>query len=110
MVWELEGPMPILYRSNRLVVMHGPGPGTVHMHGFQYSGQRVTCDTDLRSIIREAFSVKEYQIAGPEWIGVNTYELTAVMPAGAEREKALGMLRTMLAERFGFQYHRERKD
>ena len=96
--------------TNQLV-SDGPGPAVrLHTHGFRYSGGRVTCDLTLKSIIQEAFSVKDFQIAGPSWIGVNTYDIAAVMPAGTTKETVRLMLRAMLAERFGLQYRREQKD
>jgi uncharacterized protein (TIGR03435 family) len=90
--------------------MTGPGASVVHTFSWRYSGQRVSCDLPLKSIVEEAFSLKDYQIDGPDWLAKKTYALSALMPAGTTRETAPLMLRSMLKERFGFRYHREQKD
>jgi uncharacterized protein (TIGR03435 family) len=94
--------------TNRVVLMHGQSVA-VNLRGVTYAGRRVTCNTDLRSILREAYSVKDYQIVAPEWLSSNTYEVIAVMPEGATREDARRMLQMMLEERFGLRLRRENK-
>lgn len=97
--------------TNQLVVSYGPSPPVaLHTRNFRYSGGRVTCDLTLKAVIQEAFSVRDFQIAAPDWIATNTYDVAAVMPVGTTKETARLMLRAMLAERFGLQYRRERKD
>ncbi len=80
------------------------------LYGFRYSGLRVICDQQLSDIIQEAYSVRDFQIVGPDWLGTLTYAVDAVMPAGATKDSARLMLRTMLEERFGLRFHREQKD
>jgi uncharacterized protein (TIGR03435 family) len=83
---------------------------TFHTRSFRYSGERVTCDLPLRSILAEAFSVKEFQIVGPGWIANSTYEVNAVAPPGATKETLRSMLQTMLEQRLGVVYRREQSE
>jgi uncharacterized protein (TIGR03435 family) len=91
-------------------VMYGSGMVKPHTFPFRYSGQHLTCDLSLREIIGEAFSVKDFQIAGSGWMATQTYEIAALMPPGTTKDRARLMLQTMLEERFGLRFHREQKD
>ena len=76
--------------------------------GLRVVGRRVTVtDNTLKDLIRIAWQVKEHQISGPSWIAVEKYEIAALMPAGADRAQAPEMLRTLLAQRFQLELHRE---
>jgi uncharacterized protein (TIGR03435 family) len=92
-------------------ISYGPSaPFVVQTHNFRYAGDRVTCNLTLKEIMQEAYSLKDFQILGPDWIGTNMYDIAATMPGRTTRETARLMLQTMLADRFGFQSHREQKD
>jgi uncharacterized protein (TIGR03435 family) len=88
----------------------GPGQLVFHTRNFRFSGDRVTCDLPLKSIIAEAYSVKDFQISGPGWIDGNTYEVNALVPQGTQKEAIRLMLQTMLEQRLRFKYHREVRD
>jgi uncharacterized protein (TIGR03435 family) len=77
--------------------------------GFRYTPGRLTSNLPLRSLITEAYSVKSWQVPGPDWLGVDRYDLAATMPADTPKAIARLMLRTMLAERFGLKFHVEKK-
>jgi uncharacterized protein (TIGR03435 family) len=90
--------------------MYRPGQAVHHGAPFRYSGERLTCDVSLLSILREAFSLKDYQIKGPGWLVSETYQINAVMSPGTGKDTARLMLQTMLAQRLGLRYHREEKE
>ena len=71
---------------------------------------RLTCHLPLISILAEAYSVKFWQVSGPDWLYDGVYDITASMPGNTTRDNAMLMLRTMLAERFGLKAHWDRKD
>ncbi len=72
---------------------------------------RLTCtNVNLRKLIGLAYSIKDYQLSGPEWMGSELYNITATFPAGASGEEILPMIRTLLAERFQFAFHRDTKE
>jgi uncharacterized protein (TIGR03435 family) len=78
--------------------------------GLQYTPGRLTCGSlPLRSLVREAYSVNDWQVSGPSWIDSEVYQLVATMPQETARPTARLMLRTMLAERFKLALHTEEK-
>ena len=64
----------------------------------------------LKDCIRAAYRVRDFQIAGPEWISHARYEITAKMPAGASPDQIPEMLQELLAERFRLTLARETKE
>jgi uncharacterized protein (TIGR03435 family) len=64
----------------------------------------------LRDLIARAYEVDESEVAGgPTWINSDRYEIDARVEKPAGRERMLGMLQQLLAERFRLKVHRESK-
>jgi len=68
----------------------GPAPpvqgnsGSVRVtEGMRRSGDTVRCVLPLASLLTVAFHLSQWQIQGPEWLGVERYQLDAKMPAGS---------------------------
>jgi uncharacterized protein (TIGR03435 family) len=57
-----------------------------------------------------AYQVKPYQVTGPQWMATARYDIQAKLPEGGKRGQVPAMLQTLLAERFGMQIHRERRE
>jgi uncharacterized protein (TIGR03435 family) len=67
----------------------------------QPGGRVSVSNNSLRSIIRNAYSVQNYQIVGgPDWINTVRWDITAKAPEDAPPQQLLLMLRTLLADRF----------
>ncbi len=68
----------------------------------------------LRDLIRTAYEVKDFQIAGADSLGsamdAERFNIQATLPAGATEKQVPQMLQTLLAERFKLVAHRETKD
>src|SRR3954468_8571073 len=64
----------------------------------------------LRQIIVRAFEIKDYQVSGPDWLRSERYDIVAKAPFGTPWEQLPAMLRTLLAERFKLETHREKRD
>jgi uncharacterized protein (TIGR03435 family) len=65
----------------------------------------------LKSLIREAFTVKDYQISGAaDWFDSEGYDVEAKTGAESSREEQRLMLQKMLADRFQLRYHRDAKE
>jgi uncharacterized protein (TIGR03435 family) len=65
----------------------------------------------LRDIITEAFELKDYQVTGPDWLSSERFDIVAKAPHGTgDDEKLMPLLRTLLAERFKLETHRETKE
>jgi len=64
----------------------------------------------LRDIIAAAYRVKSYQVYGPDWITTTQFDISAKMPAGTKIGQVPDMLQSLLVDRFGLVFHREKKD
>lgn len=64
----------------------------------------------LRDYVQIAYRLKPNQIAGPDWIDTERFDVAAKIPEGTPRDKVLDMLQALLEERFGLKSHRETRD
>jgi uncharacterized protein (TIGR03435 family) len=74
-------------------------PGTVTMR-----------NVNLRSCIRWAYHVTEYQVTGPAWLDSERYEITGKAAGPATEEQLRLMMQGLLQERFKLALHRQIKD
>lgn len=103
-----------------------PLAGNMHM-GVAPGGGFEARGVTLRTLIQQAYDVRDFQIAaGPGWIGTDKYEIItkdeAKGPSEADlvnmtdaqrnefRDRLLGKLRVVLADRFQLKVHRETKE
>src|SRR5207249_11631463 len=75
--------------GNNLRVMMGDAAG-----GVNFS------NVTLRNVMTRAYSVKDGQINGPDWLGSERYDIVAKLPPNSSRDQIPLMLQTLLAERF----------
>jgi uncharacterized protein (TIGR03435 family) len=74
-------------------------PGTMTIRNFS-----------LRSLVRVAYGVKEYQVVGgPKWMDSERYNINAKAAGPAKDRELMMMLRTLLGERFKVEVHQESK-
>ena len=66
----------------------------------------------LKELIATAYSLKAFQITGPDWINdmSQRFDIVGKMPDGSTVDQAPQMLQALLAERFKLAVHRENKD
>jgi uncharacterized protein (TIGR03435 family) len=60
---------------------------------------------DLKSLIARAYTVKPYQITGPDWLQTTRFDIIAKMPAGASKADEPKMLQSLLEDRFKLTTH-----
>jgi uncharacterized protein (TIGR03435 family) len=73
--------------------------------------QIVVTNYTLRDIIRNAYGLQRYQIVGgPDWQAQDRFDITAKAPEGTPQSQLLGMVQTLLADRFALRTHRETRD
>lgn len=78
---------------------------------IQPGGRLEILGQTLNVIIRQAFNVKHYQIAGgPSWIEEDRFDIIAKAEGEPNRETVLAMLRTLLADRFKLKARREARE
>jgi len=64
----------------------------------------------LRSIMVAAHRIRDYQLTGPDWLRTERFDIVAKAKPGTPDADLMPMLRTLLAERFKVETHRETKE
>jgi uncharacterized protein (TIGR03435 family) len=64
-------------------------------------------NVSLKQLIERAFSVADYSLIGPDWLGDDKFDIVAKPPAGAANSQNRVMLQSLLAERFSLKVHHE---
>jgi bla regulator protein blaR1 len=79
---------------------------------FRITGGRlVSTNWTLELLMREAYSVRYYQIfGGPAWLRDDKFSIDATAGQNASRDQMLAMLRTLLENRFKLKVHREMRE
>lgn len=86
------------------------------MMGQQRVGMKVDtarvdiANLSLADLIRIAYRVKPYQIAGPDWMKRERFDIIGKLPEGASPDQLPEMLQDLLVERFKVTVHRETKE
>ena len=90
-----------------------PGRGGVRVRrdNIQVSPGSVTMrSVTLKSAIRWAWHVSEFQVSGPDWLDSERFEITGKAPGPATEEQLRLMMQTLLRERFKLVLHRQTKE
>jgi len=64
----------------------------------------------LKDCLESAYSVKRYQISGPDWLETQLFDITARVEGNHSKDEIMLMLQTLLADRFNLALHREQKE
>jgi bla regulator protein BlaR1 len=73
-------------------------------------GQLVIVNNSLHRLIERAYSVKAFQVTGPDWLDAARFDVMAKYPEGSKNEDSPAMLRTLLEERFKLATHDETRE
>jgi uncharacterized protein (TIGR03435 family) len=85
-------------------------PGQISV-GVHIDGAQVHCTyLSIQDYIRAAFQVKAYQIEAPDFTASDRFDISAKLPHAASRDDVNKMLQTLLVDRFGLKFHRDRKE
>ena len=64
----------------------------------------------LGMVLRRAFHLEQVdQLVGPNWLDDVHIDVHATVPTGSPKDQAPEMLQTLMAQRFGLQYHRQQR-
>jgi uncharacterized protein (TIGR03435 family) len=74
-----------------------------------HNGILTGTNVSLRNFIMRAYGMLDYQISGPEWLQDERFDIAAKPPAGAGEKDFPLMMRSMLADRFKLQAHKDTK-
>ena len=80
------------------------GPGTTDPGRIHYP--RVTA----QFLLMQAYGMNDYQIAGPDWLERQFFDMDATMAPGTTKEQFRKMLQNLLADRFQLAVHRETRE
>jgi uncharacterized protein (TIGR03435 family) len=64
----------------------------------------------LKSLIMNVCNLKDYQVAGPDWLKTVAVDIDATMRPGATREQVRVMFQNLLVDRFKLTFHWDTKD
>jgi uncharacterized protein (TIGR03435 family) len=65
---------------------------------------------NLKDLIALAWSLRGYQVSGPDWLASERFDVEATMPDGATKDDAPAMLRALLSDRFKLTAHEDMED
>jgi uncharacterized protein (TIGR03435 family) len=72
---------------------------------------RLTCsNVNLRKLIVQAYSVKDFQLPGPDWLSSEIYDISATMPPATSTDQVLLMMQRLLADRFQLVLHHQTRE
>jgi uncharacterized protein (TIGR03435 family) len=74
------------------------------------TGQLTITNRSLKELIKMAYSVQDFQLSAPDWLGSAKFDIVAKIPAGAQNNQLPAMMQALLAERFHLAVHRESKE
>jgi uncharacterized protein (TIGR03435 family) len=78
----------------------------LHIDGAQVRIASMT----LRDYLGIAYRTKISNIAGPDWIASDRFDISATIPEGGKPAQIPEMFQSLLAERFHLKFHREKRD
>jgi uncharacterized protein (TIGR03435 family) len=89
----------------------GGPPGDIPRNMDTSPGHFAMRNVPLRYCLEWAYSLRDYEIAGPDWIkGEERYDIFAKAPGPATDEEMRPMLQALLLERFQMKVHRETRE
>ncbi len=73
-------------------------------------GSVIMRNVTLKTAIRWAYHVMDYQVTGPDWIGTDRYNISGKSTEPVAEDQLRLMLQALLAERFQLAFHRQTKE
>jgi uncharacterized protein (TIGR03435 family) len=64
----------------------------------------------LKDLLCFAYSVKPYQVSGPDWMDKERFDVLAKLPDGGSKDDVPAMVQALLADRFKLTLHRDSKE
>ncbi len=78
----------------------------VHIDGAQVR----FASLPLQTYIQMAYRLKSYQVAGPDWLSSQRFDIVAKLPEGSMQSQVPEMLQALLADRFKMKVHRDSRE
>jgi uncharacterized protein (TIGR03435 family) len=84
--------------------------GSNHSESHGTPGQLIALNMSLRAYICRAYSVRDYQVSGPDWLASEKFDIVAKYPPHSGDSQPGPRLQKLLADRFKLAIHRESKE
>jgi len=79
--------------------------------GLHIDGSQVRISyLSLKDYISMAYRTRLNQIAGPDFLGTQRFDVAGKLPEGASQSDVLEMLQNLLTDRFQLKFHREKRE
>ena len=79
--------------------------------GEKDSSQVIYRNISITNLLGRAYGPHaSWQIAGPDWLDSQRYDVMAKIPVGTTKDQFAAMLQNLLAERFGMKLHHESRE
>jgi uncharacterized protein (TIGR03435 family) len=92
---------------DRLSLVRQSASGEIRVGTRIYGDRAEYIYMTLRQLIDEAYQVRSFQVAGPDSVTTERFDVICKMPAGSLKGDAPLMLQSLLADRFKLAVHRE---
>jgi uncharacterized protein (TIGR03435 family) len=79
------------------------GPGTHN------PGQFIATNARLKDLLLTAFGLKAYQLYGPPWLALESYDITAKVPPDTSKKDFQLMQQSLLVQSFKLKYHMQER-
>ena len=88
----------------------GGGEGSRRENAQVSPGSLILRNVSMRTAIRWAYNVQEYQVTGPGWMADERYDIDAKAAGPVPEAQMRQMMRTLLADRFKLTAHTMQKE
>lgn len=79
--------------------------------GVAVTGKQVSIRyMSLRDLAVQAWEVKAFDVKGPDWLGQQRFDITALLPEGSTEKDMPQLLRSLLRDRFKMVAHKDSKE
>jgi uncharacterized protein (TIGR03435 family) len=107
--YSQTAPAPLAFEVVSVKAAPPPTGVGIRVSVGQDKGRLTMSNVTLRSVLTQAYKVKEQQLIAPDWMENTRFDIVAKLPEGATKEQVPAMLQTMLADRFKLVTHKESK-
>jgi uncharacterized protein (TIGR03435 family) len=104
--FEVAAVRPVVRNANG----SSPRPQTIGGPGTEKPTRITYLNYPLKWLLQTAYGLKDYQIAGPDWLNSEQCVIEATIRLDATKEQSNEMLRNLLEDRFKMALHRETRN
>jgi uncharacterized protein (TIGR03435 family) len=110
LVAAAQAPVEFEVATIKPVPPQAEGRTSTRMSSDTDTGKLNYTNVNLKEVIGKAFRVQQYQIAGPDWIETERFDIVARFPPHSTGDQVPLMLQALLEDRFKLALHRETKE